>query len=105
MPSLPPRTGYLNNSLARLPCPTTPRLTVASSLSAPLCRAALTRGASPDLAAALDDVTHAKLFLGGEEVAGLAVHEMVDWAAESSMSVVLPAGQGQGREGGSWGRV
>ena len=41
-------------------------------------------------------MTHAKLFLGGEEVAGLAVHEMVDWAAESSMSVVLPAGQGQG---------
>jgi hypothetical protein len=41
-------------------------------------------------------VTHAKLFLAGEEVAGLTVDEMVDWAAESSMSVVLPAGKGQG---------
>jgi hypothetical protein len=81
-----------------LPLPASALFPAAASLELlpSLCRAALTRGASPDLAAALDDVTHAKLFLGGEEVAGLTVHEMVDLAARSSMSVVLPAGQGQG---------
>ena len=63
----------------------------------PLCRVALRGGASPGLAAALQGVTEAKLFLGGEMMrAGLTVQEMVDWAAEVGMSVVLPSGQGLG---------
>ena len=66
----------------------------------PLCRAALTRGASPDLAAALQGVTDVKLLLGGEVVrAGMMVQRMVDLAAEARMSVVLPSGQGLGLMG------
>ncbi len=61
------------------------------------CRAALTRGSSPDLAAALQGVTHVRLFLAGEAVrAGLAVDELVNLAAAAGMSVVLPSGQALG---------
>lgn len=62
---------------------------------APLCRAALACGASPDLAAALQGVTHAKLFLAGEVVReGLAVQELIDQAAQYGVNVVLPSAQG-----------
>lgn len=65
-----------------------------------LCRAALTRGTSSDLAAALQGVTHAKLFLAGEVVqAGLAVEDLVNKAARAGMSVVLPSGQALGMVG------
>jgi hypothetical protein len=72
------------------------RILTASYLAAPLCRAALTRGASPDLAAALDGVTHAKLFLAGEEVADQTVQQLLDTSAFLKMIVVLPVGQGRG---------
>jgi hypothetical protein len=63
-----------------------------------LCSAALTRGASPDLAAALDGVMHAKLFLGGEAVQAsprVTLQEVLDLAADAHIGVLLPAGQGQ----------
>ena len=85
-------------SLSRVPVAASAdlRILTASFLAAPLCRAALTRGASPDLAAAPDVVTHAKLFLAGEEVADQTVQQWLDTSAFSKMSVVLPVGQGRG---------
>jgi hypothetical protein len=63
----------------------------------PLCRKALKDGTSPDLSAALAGVTQAKLFLGGEVVqSGLTAQEMFKRAALAHMTLVLPAGQGQG---------
>ena len=68
----------------------------------PLCRAALTSGASPELAAALQGVSHAKLFLGGEVVrTGQPAQEMLELAAAAGMSVVLPSGAGLGLVGGA----
>ena len=67
----------------------------------PLCRQAVSRGTSPDLAAALHGVTHIKLFLAGEGVrAGLPVEELAKLAASSNMALVLPSGQGLGLVGG-----
>ncbi len=75
-------------------------LTQALSLLPPLCRGALKRGSSPDLAAVLQGVTHVKLFLAGEAVReGLDVQELVDLAAAEGVSVVLPSGQGLGLAG------
>ncbi len=66
-------------------------------LPLPLCRLALRRGTSPDLAAALQGVTEARLFLGGEVVRdGLPVQDLVDDAAVEGLTVVLPSGQGMG---------
>lgn len=63
--------------------------------TAALCRFALSSGASPDLAAALPGVTHAKLFLAGQGVReGMAVQELVEKASTAGVSVVLPSGQG-----------
>jgi hypothetical protein len=66
----------------------------------PLCSDALRCGTSPELAAALQGVSQAKVFVGGEEVRpGLTVQEMVDLAADEDMTAVLPAGQGLGPAG------
>lgn len=55
------------------------------------------RGRSPDLAAALQGVTHVKLFLGGDAVRqGLAVQELAEAAAVVGASLVLPSGQALG---------
>lgn len=55
------------------------------------------RGRSPDLSAALQGVTHVKLFLCGEAVRpGLAVHELAKQAALVGASLVLPSGQALG---------
>ena len=62
-----------------------------------LCRGALQRGLSPDLAAALQGVAHLQLFLAGEVVqAGLSLEELADLAATAGMSLVLPSGQALG---------
>jgi hypothetical protein len=74
----------------------------ASSLSAPLCRAALMRGASPDLAAAPDGVTHAKLFPAGEQVADQTIQGLLDMLAFSNFErgAACWAGAGAGPRGG-----
>lgn len=60
-------------------------------------RAVLTRSKSPALAAALQGVTHAKLFLAGQTVqADLPVDELASIAETASVSVVLPSGQALG---------
>lgn len=60
-------------------------------------RQARTDGSSPALAAALQGVTHAKLFLAGEAVRpGLEVQELVELAADVGMSIVLPSDQALG---------
>ncbi|PSC72481.1 WD40 repeat isoform A [Micractinium conductrix] len=60
-------------------------------------RGAVQRGRSPDLAAALQGVTHVKLFLGGDAVRqGLAVQELAEAAAVVGASLVLPSGQALG---------
>lgn len=68
----------------------------------PLCRRALNSGASPDLAAALQGVTQAKLFLGGEVVrVGLSEGQIVELAAAEGISVVMPSGAGLGLVAGA----
>ena len=57
-----------------------------------LRRSAISRGSSPDLAAALRGVTHIKLYLAGEGLqAGLTVKELAELAVSSGMSLVLPS--------------
>ena len=64
------------------------------------CRDAVQRGRSPDLAAALQGVTHVKLFLAGEAVRpGLEVQKLDEFAAEEGVSLVLPSGQSLGLAG------
>lgn len=70
--------------------------TVSPTGTAPiaLCRTAMRRGVSPSLAAALQGVTHVKLFLGGQVVRkGLPVHKLAEDAALAGLSLVLPSGQ------------
>ncbi|KAI7843321.1 hypothetical protein COHA_003021 [Chlorella ohadii] len=66
-----------------------------TSLKLSTIRDALSSGASPDLAAALQGVTHAKLFLAGQGVRkGLPLQDLVAKARAKGVSVVLPSGQG-----------
>lgn len=58
-----------------------------------MCSAAPASGACPSLAAALQGVTHAKLFLAGEGVREEeleALEDLVDKAAALGICVVLP---------------
>ncbi|KAL4440527.1 hypothetical protein ABPG75_003528 [Micractinium tetrahymenae] len=65
-------------------------------------RDAFKGGYSADLAATLQGVTQAKMFLGGRSVqSGVTVQEMADLAAAAGMSIVLPSGQGLGIAGGA----
>lgn len=65
-----------------------------------LRRRAVHDGRSPDLAAALQGVTHVKLFLAGEAVRpGLEVQELDEFAAAEGVSLVLPSGQALGLAG------
>lgn len=63
----------------------------------PLCRQGLVDGSSPALAAALQGVTHVRLFLSGEIVtAYLKEQELADAAAGAGTSIVVPSGQALG---------